>query len=72
MPPSTTNNDHWNLEVVVADYVAAAIEVSTAAIVVVIDGGGSRIEPTAPMAALSTVAAVDGGGKDGAFITASH
>jgi hypothetical protein len=43
-----------------------------AAIAVVIDGGGSGIEPTAPMVALSTVAAVDGSGNDGVFTTTSY
>jgi hypothetical protein len=44
----------------------------TAAIAVVVDGGGSEIEPTALMAAFSTVAAVDGGGNDGVFTDTSH
>ncbi len=39
---------------------------------VVVDGGGSEIKPTAPMVVSPTVAAVDGGGKDGVFITNSH
>ncbi len=39
---------------------------------VVVDGGGGGIELMAQMAVLSTVAAVDGGGNDGVFITASH
>jgi hypothetical protein len=38
-------------------------------IVVIANGGGSWIEPTAPMAALSPVAAVDGSGNDGVFTT---
>ncbi len=41
-------------------------------IAVVIGGGGAGIEPTAPMAASSMVAAVDGDGIDGVFTTASH
>ncbi len=44
----------------------------TAAIVVVVNGGGSGIEPVAPMAASLTVVAVDGGGKDGIFTNISH
>jgi hypothetical protein len=44
----------------------------TAAIAVVIDGGSGGLELTASMVALSTVAAVDGGGEDGIFITKSH
>ncbi len=43
-----------------------------AAIAVVINGGGGRIELTAPMAALLMVAGVDGSGNDGVFTTASH
>jgi hypothetical protein len=45
---------------------------STAAIAVIVDGGSSGIEPLAPMAALLTVAAVDGDGNDGIFTKASH
>jgi hypothetical protein len=36
-----------------------------AAIEVIVDGGDTGIEPTAPMAASLTVAAVDGGGNNG-------
>jgi hypothetical protein len=43
-----------------------------AAIAVVVDDGSGGIEPTAPMAASSTVAAVDGGSNDGVFTDASH
>jgi hypothetical protein len=43
-----------------------------AAIAVVVNGGGSGIQPMAPMAAWLTVAAVDGGGDDGIFTNASH
>ncbi len=45
---------------------------STVAIAVVVDGSNHGIEPTALMAALSTVAAVDGGGNDGIFTTTSY
>jgi hypothetical protein len=41
----------------------------TAAIGVVANGGGSGIEPTAPMMASSTVVAINGSGNDGIFIT---
>jgi hypothetical protein len=44
----------------------------TSAIAVVINGGSSGIELMAPIAALPTVAAVDGGSNDGVFTTASH
>ncbi len=44
----------------------------TAAIAVVVDGNGGGIEPTVPMAALLSVAAIDGGAKDGIFTTNSH
>ncbi len=40
-----------------------------AAIAVVVDGSNNGMEPTAPMAALSTVAVVDGGGNKGIFTT---
>jgi hypothetical protein len=43
-----------------------------AAIVVVVDGSNGGIEPMAPMAALSTVAAVDGGGNNGVSTTTSY
>jgi hypothetical protein len=43
-----------------------------AAIAVVVAGGGSGIEPTAPMAVSSTVAAVDGSGDNGVFTTTSY
>ncbi len=43
-----------------------------AALAALVDGSGSGIEPTAPMAALFMVAEVDGGGNDGIFTTASH
>jgi hypothetical protein len=42
------------------------------AIAVVVDGGGSGIEPTAPMVASLTVVAVDGGGNDGVVTTTSY
>jgi hypothetical protein len=42
------------------------------AIAVVVNGSIGGIEPTAPMAVLSMVAAVDGGGNDGIFTTPSH
>jgi hypothetical protein len=42
---------------------------STAAIGVILDGGGSGIEPMGPMMASSTVAAVDGSGNNGVFTT---
>jgi hypothetical protein len=54
----TTNNDRWLLTVIIVDCVA-----------VVVDSWGSAIEPTAPMAASSTVVAVDGSGNDGIFAT---
>jgi hypothetical protein len=41
-------------------------------IAVVVDSGGGGIEPTAPMAALSTVVAVNGSGDNGVFTNASH
>ncbi len=44
---------------------------STAAIAVVVDGGNGGIELMAPMAARSTVAAVDGVSNNGVFITIS-
>ncbi len=37
---------------------------------VVVDGGGSGMEPTAPMAALLTAVAVDGGGGNGVVFAA--
>jgi hypothetical protein len=43
-----------------------------AEIAVVVNGGGSGIELMALMAALSMVAAVDGGGNDGVFTTPSY
>ncbi len=43
-----------------------------AAIAVVVNGGGGGIELTAPMAASSTVAAIDGGGDNGVFTNACH
>jgi hypothetical protein len=43
-----------------------------AAIAVVVDNGSGEIEPTAPIVASSTVAAVCGSSNDGAFTTASH
>jgi hypothetical protein len=43
-----------------------------AAIAVVVDSGGGGIELAAPIVALSTVAAIDGGGNDGVFTNASH
>jgi hypothetical protein len=42
------------------------------AIAVIINSGGGGVEPTAPMAATLMVAAVDSGGNNGIFITASH
>ncbi len=42
------------------------------AIAVIVDGSSCGTEPTVPMAALLTVAVVDGGGNNGVFITASH
>ncbi len=42
------------------------------AIAVVVVDGGSGIEPTAPMAALLTVAVVDGSGDNGVFTTTSY
>jgi hypothetical protein len=50
----------------------AAMQLSMAVLDVVVNDGGSGIEPAAPMAVSSTVAAVDGGGKDGVFTTNSH
>ncbi len=44
----------------------------TAAMAVVVDGGGGGIEQTALMAALSMVVAVDGSREDGDFTTNSH
>ena len=38
--------------------------------VVVVNGGGGGMEPTAPMAALLTAVAVDGGGGNGVVATA--
>jgi hypothetical protein len=43
-----------------------------AVIVNIVFGGGVGIEPMAPMVALSTVVAVDGGGNDGIFTTTSY
>jgi hypothetical protein len=43
-----------------------------AAIAVVVNGGGSGIEPTAPIAASLMVAVVDGVSDDGVFTNASH
>jgi hypothetical protein len=43
-----------------------------AVIAVDVDGDGSGIEPTAPMAAMLSVAAVDGGGNKGIFTNASN
>ncbi len=45
---------------------------STAAIAVVVDGSGGRIEPTVPTLASLTVVVVDGGRDDGVFTNASH
>ncbi len=43
-----------------------------AAIAVVVDSGSNEIEPTVPMVVSLTVVAVDGGGNNGVFTTASH
>jgi hypothetical protein len=43
-----------------------------AVIGVVVNGGGSGIEPTGPMTVLSTVAAVDGSGNGGVFTTTDY
>ncbi len=45
---------------------------STAAIAVIVDGSDCGIEPTATMAALPTVVAVDDGGNNGVFTTTSY
>jgi hypothetical protein len=44
----------------------------TAVIAVIVVSGSSGIEPTAPMAALSTLAVVDGSSNDGVFTTTSY